>query len=87
MTLIAILHYLEAKFDYDYFIFFLKWFSDCIQKFQVISRKNEGVTMIYPMQNQIKIRKNLRHAFIFAQNDLRFLVWNFGIITQKQIMK
>ena len=41
------------------------------QKFQVILRKNEGVTLIFPIQNEIKIRENRRHAFIFSQNDLK----------------
>ena len=47
-TLIAISRYLEAKFDYSYFmIFFALWFYDSTQ-FQVISMKNEGVTAIFP---------------------------------------
>ena len=33
MTLIAILHYIEAKFDYGYFvILFALWFSDVTHK-------------------------------------------------------
>ena len=44
------------------------------KKFQVISSKNEGVTLIFPIQNEIKIRKNRRHAFIFGRNDLKFFV-------------
>ena len=43
-------------------------------KFQVISSKNEGVTLIFPIKNKIKIRKNRRHAFIFDGNDLKFFV-------------
>ena len=34
--------------------------------------KNEDV--IFPIQNEIKILKNRRHAFIFGQKDLRFFV-------------
>ena len=44
------------------------------KKFQVIWSKNEGMTLIFPIQNEIKIRKNRRYAFIFGQNDLRFFV-------------
>ena len=43
------------------------------KKIQVILSKNEGVTLIFPIQNEIKIWKNSRHAFIFDQNDLKFL--------------
>ena len=33
MALIAILHYIEAEFDYDYFIiFFALWFLDFTKK-------------------------------------------------------
>ena len=75
MTLIATLHYIEAKFDYGYFIFFLRHGSKIPQiKFPVISTQNEGVTLIFPIQNEIKIQKNRRHALIFGQNDLRFFV-------------
>ena len=42
------------------------------QKNQVIL-SNEGVMLIFLIQNQIKIRKNLHCALIFALNDLRFL--------------
>ena len=74
-TLIAISHYKEAKFDYSYFIIFLRYSSKILhKKFQVISSKNEGVTLIFPIQNEIIIRKNRRHAFIFGRNDLRFFV-------------
>ena len=74
-TLIAILRYLEAKFDYGYFIFFLRYGSTILhKKFQVISSKNEGVTLIFPIKNKIKIWKNRRHAFIFDWNDLKFFV-------------
>ena len=75
MTLIAISHYIEAKFDYSYFIIFLRCSSKILhKKFQVILSKNEGVTLIFPIQNEIKIRENRRHAFIFDQNDLKFFV-------------
>ncbi len=74
-TLIAISYYLEAKFDYGYFIFCLCCGSKVeLNKGQVSLSKNEGVTLIFPIQNEIKIRKNRRHAFIFGQNDLRFFV-------------
>ena len=39
-----------------------------------ILSKNEGVTLIFPIQNEIKIQKNRRHAFIFGLNDLKFFV-------------
>ena len=71
MTLIAISHYIEAKCDYGYFIIFLRCGSKILhKKFQVILSKNEGVTMIFPIQNKIKIWENHRHTFIFAPNDL-----------------
>ena len=80
MTLIAILRYLEAKFDYSYFIIFLRCSSKIIhKKFQVILSKNEGVTLNIPIQNEIKIWENCHRAFIFAQNDLKFFgveLWN-----------
>ena len=44
------------------------------KKIQVILSKNEGVTLIFLIQNEIKIRKNRRHAFIFGQIDLTFFV-------------
>ena len=75
MTLIAIWHYIEVKFDYGYLIIFLPYGSKILhKKFQVISSKNEGMMLIFRIQNEIKIRKNCRHAFIFYQNDLRFFV-------------
>ena len=75
VTLIAILYYLEAKLDYGYFIiFFCYGFIILHKKFQVISCKNEGVTLIFLFLNEIKIRKNRRHAFIFARNHLKFFV-------------
>ena len=74
-TLIAISRYLEAKFDYGYFIFFLRYRSKILhKKFQVISSKNEAVTLIFPIKNKIKIQKNRRQVFIFARNDLKFFV-------------
>ena len=73
-TLIAILRYLEAKFDYGYFIIFLRYGSTILhKKIQVISSKNEGMTTIFPIQIQIENRENHRHAFNFASNDLKFL--------------
>jgi len=58
------------KFDYGYFIIFLRHGSKILyREFQVILSKNEAVTLIFQIQNQIKIRENCRHAFILAQND------------------
>ena len=54
---------------------FLRYDSKILhKKFQVISSKNEGVALIFPIPNEIKIRKNRRHSFIFDQNCLRFFV-------------
>ena len=73
MTLIAISHYIEAKFDYGYFIIFFCYGSKILhKKFQVILTKNEGVTAIFPNFDFILNRENQRHTFIFAQNDLKF---------------
>ena len=44
------------------------------KKIQVFASKIEGVTLIFPIQNEIKIRKNHCHSFIFGQNDLKFFV-------------
>ena len=75
VALIAISQYIEAKFDYGYFIIFLCCDSKILhKKIQVILSKNEGVTLIFPIQNEMKIRKNRRDAFIIGQNDLRFFV-------------
>ena len=47
-----ILHYVEAKFDYGYFIFFLRYGSTILhKKIQVISSKKEGVTAIFAIFN------------------------------------
>ena len=47
-TLIPILRYLEANFDYSYFIVFLRYSSKIVHtKFQVILSKNEGMTVIF----------------------------------------
>ena len=74
-TLIAILHYIEAKFDYGYFIFFLRYSSKILdKKSKVISSKNKGVTAIFPNFDFILNQENQRHAFIFAQNDLKFFL-------------
>ena len=75
MTLIAISHYIEAKFDYGYFIFFLCCGTKILDnKFQVILSKSEGVTLIFPISNKIKIQKKCRHAFIFGLNDFKFFL-------------
>ena len=50
---------------------FLKFYT---KKNQVILSKNEGVKLIFLIQNQIKIQKNRCHTFIFAQNNLRFFL-------------
>ena len=72
MTLIAISHYIEAKFDCGYFIIFLPYISKILHKtFQIISSKNKGVTEIFPNLDFILNWENQRHALIFAQNDLK----------------
>merc|ERR1712041_41860 len=82
-TLITILRYLEAKFDYGYFIiFFALWFQDSTQ---VISTKNEGVTVIFPNFDFILNQKNQHHAFFFARNDLKFFVLNLRTTMQKKL--
>ena len=64
--------------------FFLSCGSKILhKKIQVILSNNEGVTLIFPIQNEIKIQENRRPAFIFGRNDLRFFVKNLGTITQK----
>ena len=74
MTLIAILHYIEAKSYYGCFMIFLHCGYHILhKKFQVILSKNEGVTLIFKIQNEIKIRENRRYAFTFSQNDLAIL--------------
>ena len=56
-------------------LYFLRCGSKIIhKKCQVILSKNEGVTLIFPIQNEIKILKNLCRAFIFGQNDLNFFL-------------
>ena len=55
------------------------------KKFQVLLSKNEGVTLIFPIQNEIKIRENCRHTFIFGQNYLRFFMLNFRTNMQKKL--
>ena len=45
---IAILGYLEAKFDYDYFILFWQWGPTILnKKFKVILTKIEEVTAVF----------------------------------------
>ena len=53
------------------------------RKSQVISIKNEGVTAIFPNFDFILNRENQRHAFIFAQNYLKFFVQNLRTTMQK----
>ena len=55
--------------------FFLRCGSKILhKKFQVILSKNGGVTLIFPIKNEIKIQKNRRYAFIFGRNDFKFFV-------------
>ena len=64
--------------------FFLRYGSKILhKKSQVISTKNEGVTAIFPNFDFILNWENQRHAFIFAQNDLKFFVLNFRTTSQK----
>ena len=42
------------------------------KKSQVILTKNEGLTAIFPNFDFILNRENQRHAFIFAQNYLKY---------------
>ena len=75
MTLIVISPYIEAKFDYGYFvIFFAFWFHDSTQKISSHFNQNEGMTAIFLIPIQIKIQENRRHALNFARNDLKFFV-------------
>ena len=75
MTLIAISHYIEAKFDYGYVIIFLHCSSKILhKKFQVIWSKNEGVTAIFPNFDFIFNWENQCHGFIFALHDLTFFL-------------
>ena len=75
VTLIAISPYLGAKFDYGYFIIFLRLGSTILhKKCQVIPSKIEGVTAIFPIFDVNFPDSNRRHAFIFARNDLKFFV-------------
>ena len=65
--MIAILYYVEAKFDYGYFIIFLRYGSRILhEKSQVISSKNEGVTAIFLNLDFIFNQENQCHGFIFA---------------------
>ena len=44
------------------------------KNFKSFWAKKKGVTLIFPIQNEIKIQKNRRHAFIFGLNDLKFFL-------------
>ena len=69
----AILRYVEAKFDYGYFIIFLGYgFKILHKKYQVTLIKNEGVTAIFLNFDFIFNWENQRHTFIFAWKDLNF---------------
>ena len=62
VTLISISHYIEAKFVYGYFIIFLHYGSKILhKKFKVILSKNKGVTLIFPIKNEIKFWGNRLH--------------------------
>ena len=78
VTLIANLHYIEAKFDYGYFIFFcvvvLRFYT---KKFHVILSKNEGVTLIFPIKNEIKIRKKSPPRLHFGSKWLEIFCVKF----------
>ena len=55
--------------------FFLRYGSKILhKKFQVISSENKGDTGIFPNFDLILNRENKCHAFIFAQNDLKFVL-------------
>ena len=54
--------------------FFAVLLQDSTHKSQVISTKNEGMTAIFLNFDLIFNWENQRHAFIFAQNDLKFFV-------------
>ena len=60
-----------------------------VQKFylKVLSnfKQNKAMTLIFPIQNKIKIRENRRNTFIFGQNDLKFFVHNLRTITQNKL--
>ena len=78
--------YLEAKFDYGYFIIFLHYgFTILHKKFQVIPSKIEGVTAIFPIFDVNCPDSNRHHAFIFTQNDLKFFVYNLGAQIKKKV--
>ena len=73
-TLITILRYLEAKFDYGNIIFFCNGFKILHKKSQVILSKNEGMTAIFPNFDFILNRENQCHGFIYAWYDLKIFV-------------
>ena len=64
--------------------FFLHYCSKILhKKSQVISSKNEGITVIFPNFDLNLNQENCHHAFISAQNNLKFFVQNFSTIMQK----
>ena len=78
VTLIAILRYIEAKFDYGFFIIFLHYGSKILlKKIQVIWSQNKGMTAIFLNFDLILYLENQCHTFIFAWNDLKFFYVEF----------
>ena len=57
-----------------FYDFFALWFHNTTKKYQVVLSKNEGVTVIFLNFDFILCQENQRHAFIFAQNDLKFFM-------------
>ena len=55
-----------------FYIFLHYGYNILDKKFQVISSKNEGVTLIFKIQNQIKIQKNRRQIFILLEMSQNF---------------
>ena len=78
VTLIAISRYLEAKFDYGYFILFYHYGSTILhKKFQVISSKIEGVMAIF---NFFYFLSRFGHCFVY-------IFWNNGRILMFKVSK
>ena len=78
-TLIAISPYLEAKFDYRYFIIdysysmnFLRYGSKILhKKFQVILSKKEGVAAIFPNFDLIlNLKINVMPLFLLERLEI-----------------
>ena len=52
----------------------LRFYTKNVKSFHA---NKEAMTLIFPIQNKIKIWKNRRHGFVFAQNDLGFFCVEF----------